>query len=176
MYRASVEGRAAAGRIIKTKKAFFPDDWTRDEVRETVRDAFANREQVRDAKGNVRPTLWEGEFHGIRIRDYLPRVLTFTRRTRTTSGNHIPSCNERQTPPALYEARRLVTPVRRRVGGWLVSGGGTGAVVVVVDVSPVEGIGAVLPAGRASSVTRLSMIWRCSTSCSTVSVPLIPCP
>lgn len=71
VYQGLVEGHTSTGRSVrKAYTTFFPDSWTRKEVRRAVRVAFANRRSVYDIKGNVIPRKWEGTYRGIRIQGY----------------------------------------------------------------------------------------------------------
>lgn len=82
VYRATVEGPTSTGKTVRKKRnTFFPDAWPRDAVRRALLTAFADRQPVFDAKGNVRPRKWEGTYQGIRIQGFIRPDVDFTAAT-----------------------------------------------------------------------------------------------
>jgi hypothetical protein len=72
VYQATVEGHTSAGtHAVKAYTTFFPNAWTRNEVRRAIHAAFHGRHDVRNAKGAVIPRKWEGTYRGVRVQGYL---------------------------------------------------------------------------------------------------------
>ncbi len=73
VYWAEVTGPTSSGQSTRKRSGspIFLHTWSTAAVRRAIRDAFAQRSQVRDDDGDLVPNMWEGEHQGIIIQGYV---------------------------------------------------------------------------------------------------------
>jgi hypothetical protein len=67
VYEALFTGPLAAGCAQNKKSSFFPDSWSRDEVKRAILAAFHTRTHTDKRE----PRQWEGSYRGVRIKGYV---------------------------------------------------------------------------------------------------------
>ncbi|MEV6873947.1 EndoU domain-containing protein [Amycolatopsis sp. NPDC051128] len=67
VYQAVVEGTLEDGSIAKKTSTFFPDNWSKAEVKDAVLQAFEHREPVLNKLGEVLPNKWQGVYNGVTV-------------------------------------------------------------------------------------------------------------
>jgi hypothetical protein len=73
VYEAFFSGPLAEGHSQDKKSSFFPDSWSRDEVKRAILAAF----HTRTHPDKREPRKWEGTYRGVRIKGYVaPRHPT----------------------------------------------------------------------------------------------------